>query len=198
MDFASEKVRVRKKRDSIAEQNSNSYLDDVLIEEDVKNVNMLYSDEVPKEPNLLQIYANSNETNTVVHRTERDEGDSIEDKGSQYQQHFTPRQRIQIKKDLNDHYRASYNQIEHKDYDKIIRKSGISYKPKKRGPGGNKLLRKGTEVNVRNSIRVEDGGDTPSEIKVSQKESGEAKVPAKNGSKIYEQTSFNFNKFSGW
>lgn len=84
MDFASEKVRVRKKRDSIAEQNSNSYLDDVLIEEDVKNVNMLFSDEAPKEPNMLQIYANSNETNTVVHRTERDEGESTEEKGSQY------------------------------------------------------------------------------------------------------------------
>ena len=89
------RAQPKKKKRRKSQNKTNSYLDDVLIEEDVKNVNALFnpstSDLRPQE---------------------------------QYMQEFTPRQRIQIKKDLNDHYQENFNNIEGKDYDRIIGKPG--------------------------------------------------------------------------
>ena len=115
--YTSVKRPAKKKRKSTVDK-TNSYLEDVLIEDDVKNVNLLFN------PPQEQAKPKS------VERTD-------------YMQEFTPRQRIQIKKDLNDHYQENFNVIERKDYDRIM-------------------------------------------------------AGRKEESRLFEQSSFNFNKFSGW
>ena len=90
--YASVKRPAKKKRKSTVDK-TNSYLEDALIDDDVKNVNLLF-----------------NPVNDKAKSVER----------AQCMQEFTPRQRIQIKKDLNDHYQENFNVIERKDYDKLI------------------------------------------------------------------------------
>ena len=84
---------------------------------------------------------------------------------------FTPLQRIQIKKDLNDVQKSNYTIIDDKNYDRIIRKTQNKKKGKKK------------EV-------------VPVEIETVEEDSPDQ--AQRKGGKIFEQTSFNFNNFSGW
>ena len=85
---------------------------------------------------------------------------------------YTPRRRMEIKKELHEGFKNNFSQIENKNYDLIIA-SSIKNLPKK------KSKKKDSRAQL----------NRYQEPPIKEK---------KNVDNIYDQTSFNFNKLSGW
>lgn len=80
-------------------KSSCSYLHDALIEDDIKNANLLDGHRSKERTT----------TNQQSHRTNEEE-----------YYNYTPRKRMKLKKDLNDTFQQSFTKIESKNYDNII------------------------------------------------------------------------------
>ncbi|CDW81581.1 UNKNOWN [Stylonychia lemnae] len=147
--MAARKIKKRQIQNEMMIKNY-SYLDDVLIQEDINNVN-----EIRNQFLLNQDIDHPDEEAKL--QREKDEQDPY---------HVSPLRRMEIKKELNDMFKKNFDSIEKKNYDHIIVKS--------------------QSITITNQ-KAKSKRTKRTGLQYSSKELS-----------IFEQTSFNFNNFSGW
>eukprot|EP00347_Sterkiella_histriomuscorum_P001937 403370095 len=115
-------LKMQGKQKSEQKQVVFSYLDDVLIQEDIKNVNEFM---IQQQKEKLKLQERLASLQLLQNQTLISEPIQSQKQSEQNQYVQTPRTRMQIKKQLNDVFKENFDSIEKKNYDKIIINTSI-------------------------------------------------------------------------